>query len=233
MSPPNANMTSPVPVTMEPEKKEKTGDWTREELEEHYVDKMTVTTLAVNVRVEGEQRILDMSELETLLRGAKRISQQECDCRTRMGRCIEPMTGCISLDHEADDAIAKGGREITVEEALKAMEETFDAGLVHMSYQFQRDDKPHIICSCCKCCCHSLSAAIRFGYSDHVIFSARIALQEPELCENCGACADRCHFEARTMDDDSLSYADDKCAGCGLCVSHCPSGAITMVDRQS
>jgi ferredoxin len=212
---------------------EQTNDWTREHLEEHYIKKMKAVTIPVDVSISGKQRILDMSELEDILRNASMISQAECYCRKKMGNCIEPLDGCLSLDDEAKEDIEKfNGKEITVEEALAAMKRTFDAGLVHMAYVYKGEDKPQVICSCCSCCCHSLSAALRFGYSDHVIFSDKVAKQDNDLCDNCGECEDRCQFSARSMEDDDLIFEPEKCAGCGLCLNECPNDAITMINRE-
>jgi ferredoxin len=150
-----------------------------------------------------------------------------------MGNCNDPMDGCLSLNKEALDAIEKdGAKRISVEEALSAMKRTYDAGFVHMAYVYDGKDKPEIICSCCRCCCHSLSAALRFGYSDHVFYSEKISRQDNSLCDNCGACVDRCQFEARKMNKDELQFEPEKCAGCGLCLMDCPTEAITMVERE-
>jgi ferredoxin len=212
---------------------EQRKDWTREHLEEHYINRMKAVTIPVDVSFSGKQQILDLSELEDILRSASVISQGECYCRKKMGNCIEPMDGCLTLDEEAlDDIKNNRGKEISVEEALASMKRTFDAGLVHMAYVYDGQDKPWVICSCCSCCCHSLSAAVRFGYSDHVIFSNKVAHQDNELCDNCGMCEDRCQFRARIMKDDILVFEPEKCAGCGLCLSECPIEAISMTKRE-
>ncbi len=208
-------------------------DWTREELEKDYVGKMKAFTLPVNYSISGKQKILDMKELEQILREAKVIAQEECDCRTRMGNCIDPMDGCLGLDDEAIEWIEeKKGKRITVDEALEALKRTHDAGLVHMAYIFEGEEKPTWICSCCFCCCHSLSAALRFGYSDHVFSSKYIATQDSDKCSSCGTCVDRCQFKARELLDDELIYNEEKCFGCGVCVDTCPEDAIEMVERS-
>lgn len=207
-------------------------DWTRKELEEKYVGKMKVVTVPVNVSFSGKQKILEMNELKDILKNADAIAQTHCYCRERMGNCIEPMDGCLTLDEEALEDIKRGeGKHITVEEALSAMKRTYDAGLVHMAYTDEGKDKIGIICSCCSCCCHSLSAALRFGYSDHVFSSKFIATFDSDACESCGLCVDRCQFMAREMVDDELVYSKEKCFGCGLCVECCPEDAIEMVER--
>lgn len=208
-------------------------DWSREELEKDYVSKMKAVTVPVNVTFSGSQKILEMKELENILREADIIAQGECECRSRMGNCIDPMDGCLGVDEEAIEWIAEGkAKRITVKEALKAMKRTHDAGLVHLAYIFEKNNKVQWICSCCSCCCHSLSAALRFGYSDHVFSSKFIAIQDSEKCVNCGVCVDRCQFGARKMVDDKLVYSKEKCFGCGVCVDFCCEGAIEMVERE-
>ncbi len=207
-------------------------DWTREHLEKHYIGKMKAITVSTDINISGKQRILDLSEMEKLLRGANKIAQQECYCRKKLGNCSLPLDGCIELDEDAENSIKKGAKELTVEQALAALTKSYDAGLVHMAYVFSGKEKPTYICSCCRCCCHSLSAALRFGYSDHVFYSEKIANQNEDECTDCGECVGRCHFEARAMADDKLVYDPDKCGGCGLCLKDCPTGAISMVDRN-
>ena len=47
------------------------------------------------------------------------------------------------------------------------------------------------------------------------------------MCTGCGACANLCHFEAISMQQDSEGFRKpvvdyDKCTGCGICASKCP-----------
>ncbi len=208
-------------------------DWTREELEKHTVGKMTAVPIPVNIGFVGTQMILDFSELEGILRSAKVISQGECGCRKRVGKCIEPMDGCIGINDLAIELIeSKEAKQITLEEALEAMKRTYEAGLVHMAYTFTGKEEIQYVCSCCSCCCHSLSAAIRFGYENHVFSSEYVAEQNQEKCASCGTCVDRCQFRARTLVDDNLEFLQERCFGCGLCVRTCPEDAITLIERS-
>lgn len=213
---------------MTPEKK----DWTRDELEKDYVGKMTAVTIPVNISMRGRQRILDLSELEGILKSARVIAQLECGCRKKVGNCIDPMDGCLGIDDTAIENIEKNNaKQITVEEALEAMKRTYKAGLVHMAYVFEGKDEIGYVCSCCSCCCHSLSAAIRFGYEDHVFSSKYVANQNVDRCKSCGTCVDRCQFKARALIDGNLEFMQDECFGCGLCVRTCPEEAISLVER--
>jgi NAD-dependent dihydropyrimidine dehydrogenase PreA subunit len=209
------------------------NDWSREELEKKYVNRMKAITIPLNLKFTGVQKILDMSELREVLEQAQVIAQGECECRQRMGNCIDPMDGCFAIDDEAVDWIAsKKAKRITIDEALEAMKRTYDAGLVHMAFYLKENGKLTWVCSCCSCCCHSLSASVRFGYSDHVFSSKFIATQDSENCVACGTCVERCQFNARELVDDTLVFLKEKCFGCGVCVETCPGDAIEMIKRS-
>jgi len=205
-------------------------DWSRKELDK-YVKGLTATTISTDIHVEGNHRVLDLSEVERILRNAEIISQQTCYCREKLGNCIEPMDGCLSLDKEAREMIDKGeAREVSVEDALEALVRTYDAGLVHMAFEFEGQDGVGVICSCCSRCCHSMSAVLRFGYRDLAFTSRMISVQNIEKCNDCGICVGRCQFGAREMVEGTLIYNQEMCFGCGLCMT-CPEDAITMVER--
>ena len=148
--------------------------WTREQLEKSVVGKATAVTVPINVSVEAKQRVLDMSEMRGLLENAKFIAQQECYCRKTMKNCLDPMDGCLSLNEDGEAAIEKwGAKEITVEEGLEALKRTHEAGLVHMAYTFTGKDEPTMICSCCSCCCDTLTAALRYEYPGLIFHSKK------------------------------------------------------------
>ncbi len=194
----------------------------------------TGVTIPVNVTIEGKHKILDMSELEEILRNAKVISQGLCGCRKDKGEdaCNPPMNGCFGIDDFAKQAIEEmGEKQVTVEEALEAMKETYDAGLVHMVYTFKGNNVPNIVCSCCTCCCDFLNIASKVGFSSDIFESKYITTHDEEKCRHCGTCQERCQFGARSIQDDVLIFEEDKCFGCGICLKTCPEGAITMVER--
>ncbi len=212
-----------------PEKK----DWTRKELQRDYVGTMNAVTLPVDIKIDGTTRIYDLNQSEVILRKAKIIALMNCGCRERVQTCDFPLDVCISIEKEAEITISKGlGRQVTLEEALEALRRSHDAGLVHMSYTDKGQTKPFIICSCCACCCHSLGGLVRFDLPELVVESDHIALQNNDLCINCGVCVNRCQFQARSMENGALKYEPSKCFGCGVCVSTCPVEAISMVKRS-
>lgn len=206
--------------------------WTTEDLERLVVGKMTTVTVPVGWKVKVGQRVLDLSEVERLLREARIIAQQECDCRKQLGNCDSPRDGCLCLDEEAEEMMEKGGaREIGLEEAMDALVRSNEAGLVHMAYTFTGHQKPDVICSCCSCCCVTLAAALKEGYPG-LIFHSKLLAEDAEGCVHCGACVPVCNFGAREMKEKEMVYTPEKCFGCGLCVARCPGNIISMVERE-
>ncbi len=209
-------------------------DYTEERLREIAGDLEKAVTVPVNVMVEAEHRVYDLGEMKEILGGAERIVLQDCGCKTEYGNCDSPTRVCLSLDKAAEEALEVEGynpQEVSLEEALEALEVSHEAGLVHMAYTMKGDAGPTVICSCCPCCCHTLGGLLRFGVSTQVLTSSYVAEDDAENCNNCGACVDRCVFNARGMTDGEMVYYVSNCFGCGLCVSTCPTDAIRLVPR--
>jgi len=206
-------------------------DWTREELLKDYVNRMTPITVPVNISIQGQQTVLDLSSVENLLRSAEMITLEDCGCRAKWHKCDAPLDVCLSLGDEAREAMKRGARRISLAQALVTLKRSHEAGLVHLAFTYKGKEKPEVICSCCFCCCHSLSALVRFGIPDHVVASEYIASNNDETCDNCGTCVKRCQFHARQLVNDKLVFNQTKCFGCGLCVTTCPTKSITLVER--
>ena len=55
-----------------------------------------------------------------------------------------------------------------------------------------------------------------------------VAWIDPDLCRDCGICADRCRFGAIVRRDDAWTVEPLHCEGCGVCAYVCPMGAVRM-----
>jgi len=209
-------------------------DWTREELVKKHVSKWTPVTVPVNITIHGQQTVLDLSSVESILRTAEIIAVQDCGCRTRFHKCDGPVDVCIAMDDSARSSIQNGARRVSLAQALVVLQRSHNAGLVHLAFTSKGREKPEIICSCCSCCCHSLSALLRFGIPDHVVASEYMAQQDYDTCISCGTCVDRCKFKARELNEDNrLVFNQARCFGCGVCVSTCPTKSITLTKRHN
>ncbi len=190
-------------------------DWTKTELEKELGHIKAAVTIPVNVQIQGQQRILDLTQMEKILREARLISLGECGCRSRLHNCKSPLDTCFGLDEEAEKLISKGlAKRVTLDQALNASERSHKAGLVHITYTFQDKEKPEVVCSCCSCCCSSLSALVRFGVPSAVVASKYVASQNEETCIDCGKCVSRCQFKARQLKNKKLEFDENRCFGC-------------------
>jgi ferredoxin len=207
------------------------NEWTEKELR-GYAEGVTAVTVPVNLRIEGEQKILDLAAAERLLRSANIISLGSCGCRKRMKKCDAPLEVCLCMDEKAKEIINTGeARPVSVEQALNALKCSHETGLVHLTFIDKGEKQPLIICSCCSCCCHVLSSLLRFNIPG-VAKSEQIVFQDTERCRDCGVCVKRCQFHARWLDEGELVFDKDRCFGCGLCITTCPNGALRFTRRN-
>jgi Pyruvate/2-oxoacid:ferredoxin oxidoreductase delta subunit len=210
------------------------ADWTPTELEKKLSNIKLAVTIPVNLHIEGTQRILDLSQMEQILSQTKHIAISDCACRKKNQKCNAPLEVCFSLDERAEKMAEKGSaRKVSLAEALDALRRSHEAGLVHLTITYQGKEKPEVVCSCCSCCCHSLSGLIRFGMPDAVVTSKYIAAIDLQKCVDCGKCISRCQFKARWIESGQVRYDVKRCFGCGVCVSTCPTDAISLVERKS
>lgn len=55
---------------------------------------------------------------------------------------------------------------------------------------------------------------------------------DPELCRNCGVCADMCRFGAVSAGPEGYRIDPVACEGCNVCVTFCPAGAIRFPQQR-
>ena len=185
----------------------------------------------VNRSLEARQWVLPAERVLQFLKDARSFSVSPCVCRTHYGRCDAPVDVCFSLDGVADRLVDRGeARRLSLEEAREILDLANEHGLVHLTLH-NPEQYPYAICSCCRCCCHDLQMLLDHGRKDLVARSEYVAVQDRDLCTDCGICADRCVFGTRTLENGVLSYDPELCYGCGLCVDTCPADAIELVAK--
>lgn len=122
-------------------------------------------------------------------------------------------------------------RAITKEEALRILAEAGEEGLVHSTGNTQRDIT--YICNCCTCSCSVLRGIAEFGHLNAVGRSDFFVEIDGDLCTGCGACTDRCQFNALALRDDVCVADLQRCYGCGACVSSCPVEALSLKQKPA
>jgi NAD-dependent dihydropyrimidine dehydrogenase PreA subunit len=185
----------------------------------------------INLSLDASQKVMSGKQVVGLLRSARTIAVNPCECRSNLNNCDAPKDVCVLLDSTAEKQIAEGSaRRIDLGEALAAIREAEDAGLVHLIIH-EEGRRPSAVCSCCPCCCQELNSLLRFGNLDAVLQSDYVVEKDEGKCVACGACVERCCFGAHAGGDGEVAYDIEKCFGCGLCVAACPEGALKLMKR--
>jgi len=187
----------------------------------------------VSESLQTQKWVLPAEQVIELLRNARSIALQECMCRTHYKRCDKPLDVCFVLNEVGDKFVEKGhARKISVAEAADVLRKANESGLVHLSLHMP-DHEVFALCSCCSCCCHDIQIVKAYGRSDIMVRSEYVAKTDSASCTHCGACVDRCPFDARSLREDRMIYDSRACLGCGLCVTICPAEATIMQPRAS
>lgn len=169
-----------------------------------------------------------------LLEGAQSWAVRDCICRVQqrlLGQgCDHEVQNCLvfapvpgAFDH------SDVSRPITRDEALRILDATEEAGLVHTTGNYR--DRHNYICNCCRCCCGILRGVTEFGIQSAIDHSRFYAVSDPHVCAGCGDCVARCGFGALSVPDDVCVVDEVRCVGCGQCVTVCSSEALQMSVR--
>jgi NAD-dependent dihydropyrimidine dehydrogenase PreA subunit len=204
--------------------------WNEEHIHMYQLDN-TFRVLPVEEVIRGT-KIIPYERVSQIIKKARRVAVQRCACRVRERRCSNPLETCISFDNLADYVISRDiGREISVEEALKIINDCEDHGLVH---QTVNSDTPDIICNCCSCCCSFLRSILYYGKKAASVKSRYLAVFDGDKCASCKdlLCVEKCNFGGITARNGSLSIDPNMCWGCGLCARTCPKNAIRMKELR-
>jgi ferredoxin len=121
------------------------------------------------------------------------------------------------------------GRKLSQEEALDVLAKAEEAGLVH---QIPDSQDPGAICNCCPDCCGELRVVKMLPNPAVLITCSYFCRVDPDSCNGCEICLDRCSMGAISMTEDQVAGINlDRCIGCGLCINTCPEEALTLVSK--
>ena len=187
----------------------------------------------VSKGIVPEMSIFSYDDAEEIIKSQKKIVLGSCICRKEqqlIGKgCSAPLDVCLFFGAGAYYCEENNlGRGIGVKEALDALEKGRKAGLV---LQPSNAQNPLTLCMCCGCCClflKNIKAMDKPGQYVHTSYYAQV---DEENCVACGACADRCHMDAITVDE-TAHVNPDRCIGCGVCVTECPTEAMLYKQKE-
>lgn len=188
--------------------------------------------IPVSESLNTKQWVLPTEQVMAILRNAKSVAVQNCECRVHYERCDNPLEVCFLLNDVGNKFVTRGeARHADLKEAAKILNKANESGLVHLSL-YMPDHEIFALCSCCSCCCHDLQIVAHYERKDLVVRSEYVAVTSSEDCIHCGECVGRCVFSARVFQDEKMEYNAEACLGCGLCVKICPVEATSMQLRE-
>ena len=190
-------------------------------------------TIPVGKSISADLEVLTYERAESLVRAQKKFLVAPCICRREHNMvgngCKNPEEVCLVFGRAADYYERNGlGRVIDVDETLKILKKAEKAGLVLQPSNAQRIIN---ICCCCGCCCQVLKNLKRYPRPADLCTTPFVATSNPDTCEGCGVCVERCQMEALKLEDDTARLDADRCIGCGLCVSTCPTKSLSLVRK--
>ncbi len=168
-----------------------------------------------------------------------------CSCRTAYRVCDDPIRVCIGLGPGTPSPQEDGTpvidphhfvgnmsriRPAPVDEVVETLKLASDAGLVHMTMNFQ--DDPWFICNCCPHACGLLRGVTTYKGAGAVAPSSFWSVLDADLCNGCGSCEQRCPVDAITMKDDLPEIEYELCLGCGQCTFVCAPDALRLEKRE-
>jgi len=195
---------------------------------------MPLRSLPVKVPVNISRPIAPYEDVKELIKKQDRIALTKCFCAVQQqllgSTCDQPLEVCLLLGFYAEYYIEQGmGRRISQEEALEVLARAEEAGLVH---QIPDSQDPGAICSCCPDCCGELRVVKMLPNPAALITCSYFCQPDPDSCNGCEICLDRCPMEAISITEDQVASINlDRCIGCGLCVNSCSEEALTLVSK--
>jgi electron transport complex protein RnfB len=135
----------------------------------------------------------------------------------------------INPDHARRYVAMEVGRFITRDEVYDVLKRAQEDGLV---VQPENSKKPEAICICCGDCCVFLKPLKAHPRPVEFFITNYYAEVNPELCNGCEVCIDKCQMDAREMVDGIAIVNLDRCIGCGNCVVLCSSNANRLVKKE-
>jgi len=195
---------------------------------------LPLRSLPVKVPINISRPVAPYEDVKALIQKQDRIAVTKCFCavqqQTLGSSCSQPLEVCLMLGFYAEYYIEQGmGRKISQEEALDILAKAEEAGLVH---QIPDTQDPGAICNCCPDCCGELRVVKMLPNPAVLITCSYFCRVDPDSCNGCEICLDRCSMGAIRMTEDQVAGINlDRCIGCGLCINTCPEEALTLVSK--
>jgi electron transport complex protein RnfB len=179
--------------------------------------------------------ILPYDKLRELLMSCNTFRVRDCICRKQQAlierkKCSFPLHVELIFYKGPESSAPPVSPFVTKEEALAVLDETEKIGLVHTVSNVA--EGVFYVCNCCGCCCGILRGITEFGIEKSVAAANYYSVIDPDKCQGCGTCVERCQMHAASAKENISVVDRAKCIGCGLCVTGCPY-SVARLERKA
>ncbi|MCF8033364.1 MAG: 4Fe-4S binding protein [Desulfarculaceae bacterium] len=187
--------------------------------------------IPVHRSIPVQHNVASHDDAVKILASMPRIVVTDCICRKKSQvmdqGCGKPLEACFMFGSMGQYYLDRGmGREVSLEEGVRILEDCREAGLVTQPATAQN---PGGMCNCCGDCCGVLRSLNKHPKPASMVLANHFAVVDSEECTGCGTCLERCQIGAIALDGDDQAQVNlDRCIGCGLCVTHCPGEALRL-----
>ena len=190
--------------------------------------------IPVNESIRSDLEVRPFESAVGIVEANRAWGVVDCICRTQKALigegCQHPVDVCMVLSAQPNAFDhSKVIRPLTQLQALSTLQRAAEAGLVHSVSNNQQG--LWYICNCCTCSCGILRGMADLGLANVVARSAYVNTVDETLCGLCGACIEKCMFDALDLGV-QLEINAQRCVGCGVCTLVCPEEALNLVLRS-
>ena len=198
-----------------------------------------IRTIPVEKALMPDRNVSDYDSIRSLLNKKKgTIAVADCVCKQSLDLLEEPCklgdirNCCVMFDNVADIYLQEypSAREVTKDEFSNLLRQWQKVGYV---LQPENCNDPKFMCVCCGCCCGVLTGLKQWPKPAEIVISNYFAQSNPELCNGCETCLQRCQMDAIAMVDGKSTVNLDRCIGCGACIPNCGIKAMTLVRKDN
>ena len=190
-------------------------------------------TIPINRSVTPEHHVGSYDDAKQLIMNSNGpFAVINCVCRQSKDLLGQPCMlsdireTCITINEIAEVCIDRGiGRAINKEGIIELLDRAEKVGMV---LQPENNQNPLFICCCCGCCCGVLTSVKKLPRPSDYFHTNFFAEVDPNLCQACEICIQRCQMEAISLVDNIAEVDHERCIGCGLCVTTCDANALQL-----